>query len=300
MQRGLVGSEMCIRDRVSTQSTWEIYYCGKMSMIRLIVGPIITGGILLLLWILKYLSGMWSLQIFGVLLAIYIFVQIIRYGIIFPSAILQEVEWPAMTVYYQEYEGEYKAARKNMLKPFKDSDKNMLKSIPSVSYFEFFPEITNKNYKASSGHCAVGFGLLGEAVTDIGIKNVLESLRFKKKQIEPCTAVTMTMRKVDEYSKSIALYKLSDALWSSLENKKENSGVFFVWEEKKTVTCGVFIGERKNQFLVHGIVGIPNTESNICLLYTSDAADDTPCVDLGGRRIIKKKKKEELMQTDTI
>ena len=27
--------------------------------------------------------------------------------------------------------------------------------------------------------------------------------------------------------------------------------------------------------------------SNNCLLYTSDAADDTPCVDLGGRRIIK-------------
>jgi len=27
------------------------------------------------------------------------------------------------------------------------------------------------------------------------------------------------------------------------------------------------------------------------LLYTSDAADDTPCVYLGGRRIIKKKKK---------
>eukprot|EP00831_Metopus_contortus_P060574 TRINITY_DN52478_c0_g1_i1.p1 TRINITY_DN52478_c0_g1~~TRINITY_DN52478_c0_g1_i1.p1 ORF type:complete len:152 (-),score=29.41 TRINITY_DN52478_c0_g1_i1:55-510(-) len=30
-----------------------------------------------------------------------------------------------------------------------------------------------------------------------------------------------------------------------------------------------------------------------CLLYTSDAADDTPCVDLGGRRIIKKKKNEQ-------
>ena len=28
-----------------------------------------------------------------------------------------------------------------------------------------------------------------------------------------------------------------------------------------------------------------------CLLYTSDAADDLHCVDLGGRRIIKKKKK---------
>ena len=30
--------------------------------------------------------------------------------------------------------------------------------------------------------------------------------------------------------------------------------------------------------------------ANACLLYTSDAADDLLCVDLGGRRIIKKKK----------
>eukprot|EP00831_Metopus_contortus_P056979 TRINITY_DN4940_c0_g1_i3.p1 TRINITY_DN4940_c0_g1~~TRINITY_DN4940_c0_g1_i3.p1 ORF type:complete len:276 (+),score=56.57 TRINITY_DN4940_c0_g1_i3:22-849(+) len=34
-------------------------------------------------------------------------------------------------------------------------------------------------------------------------------------------------------------------------------------------------------------------EQYTCLLYTSDAADDTPCVDLGGRRIIKKKKKQK-------
>ena len=30
----------------------------------------------------------------------------------------------------------------------------------------------------------------------------------------------------------------------------------------------------------------------ICLLYTSDAADDLLCVDIGGRRIIQKKKKK--------
>ena len=29
-----------------------------------------------------------------------------------------------------------------------------------------------------------------------------------------------------------------------------------------------------------------------CLLYTSDAADELLCVDLGGRRILKKKKKQ--------
>eukprot|EP00658_Telonema_sp_P-2_P058327 TRINITY_DN4679_c0_g1_i1.p1 TRINITY_DN4679_c0_g1~~TRINITY_DN4679_c0_g1_i1.p1 ORF type:complete len:214 (-),score=33.59 TRINITY_DN4679_c0_g1_i1:81-722(-) len=34
-------------------------------------------------------------------------------------------------------------------------------------------------------------------------------------------------------------------------------------------------------------------ESRDCLLYTSDAADEEDSVDLGGRRIIKKKKKED-------
>ena len=32
-----------------------------------------------------------------------------------------------------------------------------------------------------------------------------------------------------------------------------------------------------------------------CLLYTSDAADERSSVDLGGRRIIKKKKHTELL-----
>ena len=33
-----------------------------------------------------------------------------------------------------------------------------------------------------------------------------------------------------------------------------------------------------------------NRNVNLCLLYTSDAADERSSVDLGGRRIIKKKK----------
>eukprot|EP00831_Metopus_contortus_P074610 TRINITY_DN6815_c0_g1_i4.p2 TRINITY_DN6815_c0_g1~~TRINITY_DN6815_c0_g1_i4.p2 ORF type:complete len:245 (-),score=30.24 TRINITY_DN6815_c0_g1_i4:67-801(-) len=38
-------------------------------------------------------------------------------------------------------------------------------------------------------------------------------------------------------------------------------------------------------------------QQSTCLLYTSDAADDTPCVDLGGRRIIKKKKNKHKIIT---
>ena len=34
-------------------------------------------------------------------------------------------------------------------------------------------------------------------------------------------------------------------------------------------------------------VALHSSTRNSCLLYTSDAADDTPCVHLGGRRIIK-------------
>mgnify|MGYP007068860145 CR=1 FL=1 len=37
-----------------------------------------------------------------------------------------------------------------------------------------------------------------------------------------------------------------------------------------------------------------------CLLYTSDAADDLLCVDLGGRRIIKKKTSQNYKQVSRI
>ena len=37
----------------------------------------------------------------------------------------------------------------------------------------------------------------------------------------------------------------------------------------------------------------PDVKSSVCLLYTSDAADERSSVDLGGRRFIKKKKRQE-------
>ena len=40
----------------------------------------------------------------------------------------------------------------------------------------------------------------------------------------------------------------------------------------------------------HGPLGVAHPRPQGCLLYTSDAADERSSVDLGGRRIIKKKK----------
>ena len=43
--------------------------------------------------------------------------------------------------------------------------------------------------------------------------------------------------------------------------------------------------------LLEGVAARPGPEqATPCLLYTSDAADERSSVDLGGRRIIKKKK----------
>eukprot|EP00658_Telonema_sp_P-2_P063538 TRINITY_DN52296_c0_g2_i1.p1 TRINITY_DN52296_c0_g2~~TRINITY_DN52296_c0_g2_i1.p1 ORF type:complete len:104 (-),score=36.01 TRINITY_DN52296_c0_g2_i1:27-338(-) len=49
---------------------------------------------------------------------------------------------------------------------------------------------------------------------------------------------------------------------------------------------------RENGLRTVVFCGISTGIYGFCLLYTSDAADEEDSVDLGGRRIIKKKKKE--------
>ena len=48
----------------------------------------------------------------------------------------------------------------------------------------------------------------------------------------------------------------------------------------------IFISRNCALFELRNLTKMKDTT---CLLYTSDAADDMQCVDLGGRRIIKKK-----------
>eukprot|EP00828_Plagiopyla_frontata_P003826 TRINITY_DN1126_c0_g1_i7.p4 TRINITY_DN1126_c0_g1~~TRINITY_DN1126_c0_g1_i7.p4 ORF type:complete len:117 (+),score=18.18 TRINITY_DN1126_c0_g1_i7:153-503(+) len=48
----------------------------------------------------------------------------------------------------------------------------------------------------------------------------------------------------------------------------------------------------KEDIIIKDIIEEAIKEDIICLLYTSDAADEEDSVDLGGRRIIKKKKRD--------
>ncbi len=46
---------------------------------------------------------------------------------------------------------------------------------------------------------------------------------------------------------------------------------------------------KQHEYIFVDVDDLDITEANACLLYTSDAADERSSVDLGGRRIIKKK-----------
>eukprot|EP00657_Telonema_sp_P-1_P001729 TRINITY_DN143_c0_g1_i13.p2 TRINITY_DN143_c0_g1~~TRINITY_DN143_c0_g1_i13.p2 ORF type:complete len:123 (-),score=30.42 TRINITY_DN143_c0_g1_i13:89-457(-) len=61
------------------------------------------------------------------------------------------------------------------------------------------------------------------------------------------------------------------------------------------LSCGVPASSAGLLLNMVGATPTPSAECVGCLLYTSDAADDLLCVDLGGRRIIKKKKKHKLL-----
>ena len=53
------------------------------------------------------------------------------------------------------------------------------------------------------------------------------------------------------------------------------------------VACGFHASDPNHMRKTVELAKKNKVKVGACLLYTSDAADDTPCVDLGGRRIIK-------------
>eukprot|EP00825_Cyclidium_porcatum_P023267 TRINITY_DN25591_c0_g1_i1.p3 TRINITY_DN25591_c0_g1~~TRINITY_DN25591_c0_g1_i1.p3 ORF type:complete len:101 (-),score=17.91 TRINITY_DN25591_c0_g1_i1:107-409(-) len=70
--------------------------------------------------------------------------------------------------------------------------------------------------------------------------------------------------------------------------------LFVCWQDIHKIYFGLQVSLQIDEFLEHISLIFSNSPmySAFCLLYTSDAADDMQCVDLGGRRIIKKKKEQ--------
>src|SRR5678809_116743 len=94
--------------------------------------------------------------------------------------------------------------------------------------------------------------------------------------------VTATAPTVDVRSAAAATI-LSGDIVKALPTVRSYNALVVLIPGVVTTTNDVVTGTTTTQFPIHG------GRSNECLLYTSDAADERSSVDLGGRRIIKKK-----------
>ena len=72
-----------------------------------------------------------------------------------------------------------------------------------------------------------------------------------------------------------------------------NCDVLIIGAGGAGMRCAAHLLEHKPNLKIFAVTKVSHPQkshTSTCLLYTSDAADDLLCVDLGGRRIIKKKK----------
>src|SRR5450756_1558281 len=72
--------------------------------------------------------------------------------------------------------------------------------------------------------------------------------------------------------------------------RHDGAGLAFWFRPLSAVISEVPIDDRELSLVAHARTADPQVVTapvTVCLLYTSDAADDLLCVDLGGRRIIK-------------
>ena len=76
---------------------------------------------------------------------------------------------------------------------------------------------------------------------------------------------------------------------AALREKAGDTDAVAHFHEKTAERYAELLGHSKGVLMKAGQILSMVDTSNVCLLYTSDAADDLLCVDLGGRRIIKKK-----------
>jgi len=229
-----------------------------MSVAKILIFPGVSLLASLLLWLLKLFTGKTIVIIYTMLILLYLLIQLYRYGILLTSPKIHETICPHFTFYYKEYDCEYKEVRPKIYKELNEADGNMLKSQPQVNYVEIYQ---NHNPALTQGHTLAGFALRSVAEYDIGIAQVMKALNFKKRVFNECPSIVSSLKKVDELSSRIALDKLAGQLWDYAKNIKKTNGVLFKWEEKKTVSCGVWLGAEAKQFNVKGFLEEPNVKS---------------------------------------
>src|SRR5665648_1249109 len=78
-----------------------------------------------------------------------------------------------------------------------------------------------------------------------------------------------------------------DNIYNKVQNARTGRPKFILHDGPPYANGDIHLGHAINKILKDIVV-----KYKTCLLYTSDAADEEDSVDIGGRRIIKKKKKK--------
>eukprot|EP00825_Cyclidium_porcatum_P036874 TRINITY_DN3979_c0_g2_i3.p1 TRINITY_DN3979_c0_g2~~TRINITY_DN3979_c0_g2_i3.p1 ORF type:complete len:150 (+),score=7.67 TRINITY_DN3979_c0_g2_i3:221-670(+) len=113
-------------------------------------------------------------------------------------------------------------------------------------------------------------------------------------------SATWEVRSQGQNSKELTGAHTSGGACGSIRNNAKNLILGLTWlkQEIERRTTGIQSGTITGAAWLSSARAVKcRVKSHVlcvdtCLLYTSDAADDMQCVDLGGRRIIKKKKKK--------
>src|SRR5665648_723303 len=111
--------------------------------------------------------------------------------------------------------------------------------------------------------------------------------------------IVMAAKKADE--DNIPLFGWKDDGWLDMSNSPTvNHAEIVQWyiDKKKQGFKIKQVGHDRKFCREYFLLMKKHGFNIICLLYTSDAADEEDSVDLGGRRIIKKKKKNKLQQSN--
>ena len=153
--------------------------------------------------------------------------------------------------------------------------------------------------------------LLGDAVVDAALSAMRAQLAAldtpppaeqQRKQATVLFADVVGFTSLSETMDAEEVTELINALWAQLDgriaayggriDKHIGDALMALWgvdsaredDPERAVRAALAMQEEVNAF---------NEDMKSCLLYTSDAADERSSVDLGGRRIIKKKRNSE-------
>jgi len=161
--------------------------------------------------------------------------------------------FPNFVFFFKEFNCDPRTIKDKIFKELSEETNNKLKERPTVSYLEVYDNYNPFQDKKHSQLTFAGFALTQQAKNDEEIHKILETLEYKKREIKMSEVELKSILTSDGSSKRLALEKMLTEVWEYVEKVKKCVGIAFMWEGKKSVACGAFVGQEVEQFKLGAI-----------------------------------------------